>query len=764
MPPPPLEQAPAEHDEVIELLLRRQTAALNALHHPNIAGPQDSPGRSLQDELDSKRHYEWLAFFDTIWLPLAGALAYAHLRGIAHAGLTPAGVGLTADGRVELTGLVGTRSDAGFSQDVYAFGELAIAALDGSTVPPEVQDVLDTCVSPDPAVRYPDAAVLEHELAGACRTARQRESRSRNTVWLGITRAAAGLVLGVEPLQETDFRRAEQIILDELAGVLHTDYSFDARTGQVNDQRILFAGRTMLLRAASDAEFPDRVRIISAERKDDVWLRRWRRKATDLTRMVTFQFEDPGAEAAGYGLDFLLARLEEHRSQTPAEKPATDLFELWERLLDAREALERSDRAALRRQEDALVRVRTGRTTNPRLAGILQDPGAIPGGDVADVHQWSRDDLDDSQREAVRQALGSQDLVLVQGAPGSGKTTVVAEIVRQAHLRDPGARVLVLTHTREALDQLAAAGVHSAETDPESRRVLGIQDEWLAAAFLHPSALVATTMREFLSRPGIGDLEFDLCVIDEVSRATATETLVALVQARRSVLIGDPNQLPPADEVLLRQKPVLKEYALTPALVQTDAAARTGAHVLTGQHRMVPAIGDLIETCFYSRKGTGSPGPDRPVLWVDTTGLGDRRREVRDDGGLVNPAEAAEVVKQLGTVAPGEKVLIIAPYAGQVDELRRLAGDAEVISLDAAEGRECDVVIFSVTRSNDKGDFGLVGEPNWRRISVALSRARSRLIIVGDAAFCRSRPGALRDVSLYIGAHPEECETRDAAV
>ncbi|MGJ3558622.1 AAA domain-containing protein [Streptomyces sp. INA 01156] len=88
----------------------------------------------------------------------------------------------------------------------------------------------------------------------------------------------------------------------------------------------------------------------------------------------------------------------------------------------------------------------------------------------------------------------------------------------------------------------------------------------------------------------------------------------------------------------------------------------------------------------------------------------------------------------------------------------------EVLSVDAVQGRECDLAVFCVTRSNSDGRFGFLGQPYWRRINVALSRARFGLIIVGDAGFCRSKPGALRNVLDYMSSHPEDCEIRDANV
>ena len=124
-------------------------------------------------------------------------------------------------------------------------------------------------------------------------------------------------------------------------------------------------------------------------------------------------------------------------------------------------------------------------------------------------------------------------------------------------------------------------------------------------------------------------------------------------------------------------------------------------------------------------------------------------------------------------VPDGERldVLVIAPYGRQVDELKRGLADPqpklthispEVLSVDAVQGRGCDLAIFSVTRSNPSGQLGFLAEPYWRRINVALSRARFGLTIIGDAGFCRSKPGALHDVLDYMSGHPEDCEILNA--
>ena len=82
------------------------------------------------------------------------------------------------------------------------------------------------------------------------------------------------------------------------------------------------------------------------------------------------------------------------------------------------------------------------------------------------------------------------------------------------------------------------------------------------------------------------------------------------------------------------------------------------------------------------------------------------------------------------------------------------------MSVEAVQGREADLAIVSLTRSNPQGRLGFLGTDYWRRINVALSRARFGLSIIGDAEFIRGTQGALRVVLNYIEQHPADCEVR----
>lgn len=318
----------------------------------------------------------------------------------------------------------------------------------------------------------------------------------------------------------------------------------------------------------------------------------------------------------------------------------------------------------------------------------------------------------------------------------------------------------------------------------------------LAAIFLAGTSVVAGTCTGFLRNKAVGQLEFDVCIIDEASKATVTEALVPMVRSKRWILLGDTRQLPPSDEDLLRNTELLDEYGLSREDVRSTLFQRLvdllpdhSQLLLEQQYRMVRPIGDLISTCFYEGQ-LRSPNTDalhgyetvvgRTVTWIDTSALGDRRRE-KGIKSYANRAEAQLVVSQLetidgaidrGLIKPRNdktqlEVLVIAPYKSQVEELRRRLAPksfrhlaTDVLSVDAVQGRESDLALFSVTRSNPYGKLGFLGVDYWRRINVALSRARFGLTIVGDADFIRGTHGALKTVLEYIERHPGDCIIR----
>jgi hypothetical protein len=347
--------------------------------------------------------------------------------------------------------------------------------------------------------------------------------------------------------------------------------------------------------------------------------------------------------------------------------------------------------------------------------------------------------------------------------------------------------------------------------EPEVRallRLVELQANWLerisseaslAPVFLSGTSVIAGTCTGFLRLPAVAELEFDLCIVDEASKATLTEAVVPMARAKRWILVGDTNQLPPTDEDLLRSPKILEEHGVTKEQVTETLFQRMVHHLptdsqlmLTEQYRMIRPIGNLISSCFYegklrSPRTEGLEGYDRvvgaPVTWLDTGSLGDQRREQAAGTSRANRTEARLLAEQLvtidgavdfGVIKPSGdskiEVLVIAPYKSQVEELRRQVLsrslphlDVAILSVDAVQGREADLALLSITRSNPQGELGFLGAEYWRRINVALSRARFGLSIVGDADFIRGTRGALRNVLEYVDQHPADCTVKAAS-
>jgi superfamily I DNA and/or RNA helicase len=146
--------------------------------------------------------------------------------------------------------------------------------------------------------------------------------------------------------------------------------------------------------------------------------------------------------------------------------------------------------------------------------------------------------------------------------------------------------------------------------------LLKLQTDWLLkihtdadlrAKYLRQASVVAGTCIGFLRETAVRTFEFDYCIVDEASKATATETLVPMSMAKHVVLVGDDRQLPPNDEELLESNEILLNHGLTQADVATTLftslkdrlpVAKTSA--LKTQWRMTRAIGNLISNCFYA--------------------------------------------------------------------------------------------------------------------------------------------------------------------
>ncbi len=436
--------------------------------------------------------------------------------------------------------------------------------------------------------------------------------------------------------------------------------------------------------------------------------------------------------------------------------------------------------------------------------------------------------LNPSQIEAVQFALSAEDVAIIHGPPGTGKTTTLVELIAQ--ITRNGQTVLAVASSNLAVDnlleRLIAAGEnairlgHPARVTPELRehtldllvenhpdvkiankltrdayalrgqaerytrarpepgakqamrqeskdmlREARKIEEHITSGILSKARIVCATATG-LDRDRLEGKYFDWCIMDEASQSTEPVTWIPLQYAQRLILAGDHFQLPPT---VISGEAVKGGFGIS---LMERLLADIGPSIsrrLNVQYRMHNDIMNFSSDVFYENSLQAdesvrtallvdlptvkdSPLTSCPVHFIDTAGASyDEETEPNGDSRL-NPLEAELVVKKVNELiecglSPG-MIAVISPYSAQVKLLRELlsarggvpaAGDGglsssgiEIDSVDGFQGREKEVVIVSLVRSNREGEVGFLADT--RRMNVALTRARRKLIVIGDSA------------------------------
>lgn len=280
-------------------------------------------------------------------------------------------------------------------------------------------------------------------------------------------------------------------------------------------------------------------------------------------------------------------------------------------------------------------------------------------------------------------------------------------------------------------------------------------------------------------------LRFELVILDEATQSVDPLSLAALARGERAVLAGDPQQLPPT---------VLAASAAREGLSHTlfeRLAERWGESVvrlLQVQYRMHEALMRFPSQSMYAGRLRAAPevaqrsldavagvrsDPLRPGPWhlIDCAGKGFSELRVSDDPSTSNPGQAERTARETRRLLsrglePGE-VAVITPYLAQVRLLRELLrseveAGLEVDTVDGFQGREKEAVLVDLVRSNEDGEIGFLAD--IRRTNVAITRARSFLLVLGDSAtlqnhaYYRTLMDSAEQHGAYLSAWADDAE------
>ena len=257
-------------------------------------------------------------------------------------------------------------------------------------------------------------------------------------------------------------------------------------------------------------------------------------------------------------------------------------------------------------------------------------------------------------------------------------------------------------------------------------------------------------------------MKFATLFIDEAAQALEAACWIPMRKVNRVVLAGDHCQLPPTVKSLAALHGGLGK-TLMERIVETHPEA---VSLLRVQYRMNEEIMRFSSDYFYGGRVESAPEVkyrgildyDDPIEWIDTSDIDAREEFVGESFGRINKTEAEltlAVLERYYEKIGKERVLgeridvgVISPYRAQVQHLRQLIKKRaffkpfrhliSVNTVDGFQGQERDVILISLVRANDEGQIGFLRD--LRRMNVAITRARMKLIILGNRLTLASHP------------------------
>jgi len=427
--------------------------------------------------------------------------------------------------------------------------------------------------------------------------------------------------------------------------------------------------------------------------------------------------------------------------------------------------------------------------------------------------------LNESQKQAVIDAVQTEAVGVIHGPPGTGKTTTLGALIQ--HLVHFQNKILVCAPSNTAVDLLASSlsakglkvvrlgHISRVEEDilsltldgqlaahPESKQIkdLKIQaaeirrqagkfkrqfgpkeraerqekfkearelmhwsrelEKRLIAQIIIDAQVVCTTLVN-AQHSVISDTDFDYTIIDEAGQAMDPALLIPLERTHKWIMAGDPFQLPPT----IKSIDAARE-GLSVNMLERWIQSNKRSSLLKKQYRMNEVIMGFSNQQFYEGALQAADSVSQwtlrvsamsdPFEFIDTAGCGFEEKVETESRSRYNEDEARiirEHFLQLVTAYENQgKILpsigMITPYRAQVAYLKSLWMEDEdtqkympyltIDSIDGFQGAERDIIYISLVRSNEQNEIGFLKD--YRRMNVALTRARKKLIVVGDSA------------------------------
>ena len=481
-------------------------------------------------------------------------------------------------------------------------------------------------------------------------------------------------------------------------------------------------------------------------------------------------------------------------------------------------ALKQADALSEKKEEGRLVRILTGEASPGFQTATDMDVDGNAGFSYSPPST-----LNASQQAAVDKILAADDLAIVHGPPGTGKTTTLVQaikaLVRRDHrqilvvapsntavdllsekLSDEGLNVLRVGNPARVSERLMSLTLDSkmaehsrmkeikklkkqanefrdmahkyrrnfGKAEREQRKALFDEARNIAREVERTEQYILTDVigkAQVITATLVGSnhytvrgLRFGTIVIDEAGQALEPACWIPILKGQKLILAGDHCQLPPT----VRSQDAGREGLNTTLLEKLVALYPAAVVLLEEQYRMHTTIMGYSSGVFYEDRLKAHASvahhllfpADAPLAFVDTAGCGfDERVE---GVSISNPEEAAflfkhltHLVRELETKGANfPSIAIISPYRQQILALQEQLLHSPALlpyrnkiginTIDSFQGQERDIVYISMTRSNTDNKIGFLSD--IRRMNVAMTRARKKLVVIGDSATLSQLP------------------------